>query len=74
MSETEKSASVWVNGNPHPLAGPTALLLVLEGLGLTARKGIAAAVNGEVIPRSSWAGRILSAGDQVLVIRATQGG
>ncbi len=74
MSATQQSESVWVNGSPQPLEGPTALLSVLERLGLAARKGIAAAVNGEVVPRPSWGGRILSAGDQVVVIRATQGG
>ena len=30
--------------------------------------------NGDVVPRSAWAGRVLAAGDRVLVIRATQGG
>ncbi|MQM24972.1 sulfur carrier protein ThiS [Glycomyces albidus] len=38
-----------------------------------ARRGIAAAVNGEVVPRSEW-DRPLTDGDAVEVLTATQGG
>ncbi|WP_245889012.1 sulfur carrier protein ThiS [Glycomyces artemisiae] len=38
-----------------------------------ARRGIAAAVNGEVVPRSEW-DRALADGDAVEVLTATQGG
>ena len=74
MSVEAALHQVWVNNAPHPLSGPTALAAVLEGLGIAGRKGIAAAVNGEVVPRSAWADRLLASGDRVLVIRATQGG
>jgi sulfur carrier protein len=36
--------------------------------------GVAAAVNGEVVPRSSWAGTVLRDGDRVEVVTAVQGG
>ena len=39
-----------------------------------ARKGIAVAVNLEVLPRSQWASTRLETGDRVDVIRAVQGG
>lgn len=38
-----------------------------------ARRGIAVAVNGEVVPRSEW-DRPLTDGDAVEVLTATQGG
>jgi len=38
-----------------------------------ARRGIAAAVNGEVVPRSEW-DQALADGDAVEVLTATQGG
>lgn len=38
-----------------------------------ARRGIAVAVNGEVVPRSEW-DRPLADGDAVEVLTATQGG
>ncbi|HEY1093532.1 MAG TPA: sulfur carrier protein ThiS [Glycomyces sp.] len=39
----------------------------------TARRGIAVALNGEVVPRSEW-DRPLTDGDAVEVLTATQGG
>ncbi|GAA2162990.1 MULTISPECIES: sulfur carrier protein ThiS [Glycomyces] len=39
----------------------------------TARRGIAVALNGEVVPRSEW-DRPLADGDAVEVLTATQGG
>jgi sulfur carrier protein len=36
--------------------------------------GIAAALNGEVVPRGSWAAAALSDGDRVEVVTAVQGG
>jgi sulfur carrier protein len=37
-------------------------------------RGVAVAVNGEVVPRSRWAQAALSAGDRVEVLTAAQGG
>jgi sulfur carrier protein len=37
-------------------------------------RGVAVAVNGEVVPRASWAQTALRAGDRVEVLTATQGG
>jgi sulfur carrier protein len=37
-------------------------------------RGIAVAVNGEVVPRTAWAGTPLRDGDRVEVLSATQGG
>ena len=39
-----------------------------------ARRGVAVAVNGEVVPRSAWPGARLSDGDRVEVLTAAQGG
>ncbi|WP_250028610.1 sulfur carrier protein ThiS [Paractinoplanes maris] len=39
-----------------------------------ARRGVAVAVNGEVVPRSTWDGRALTEGDSVEVLTAAQGG
>jgi len=40
----------------------------------SASTGIAAAVNGDVVPRGSWTATLLSDGDQVEVVTAVQGG
>ncbi|GAA0515328.1 thiamine biosynthesis protein ThiS [Paractinoplanes deccanensis] len=39
-----------------------------------ARRGVAVAVNGEVVPRSAWAAVPLAEGDAVEVLTAAQGG
>ena len=40
----------------------------------TARRGVAVAVNGEVVPRSAWPVAALRDGDRVEVLTAAQGG
>jgi sulfur carrier protein len=49
------------------VAGLVALLTV-------AKRGVAVAVNGEVVPRSQWAAVALRDGDRVEVLTAAQGG
>jgi sulfur carrier protein len=65
--------TVTVNGQPREVpAGTTLGELVAAVTGLAT--GVAAAVNGEVVPRSSWPGTQLQGGDQVEVVTAVQGG
>ena len=49
------------------VAGLVAQLTVAE-------RGVAVAVNGEVVPRSRWAAVALRDGDRVEVLTAAQGG
>ena len=67
------SVQVKLNGEPRTLPdGSTVTQAVAE---LTAApSGVAAAVNGEVVPRGSWAVTPLCRGDQVEVVTAVQGG
>ena len=74
MNAPSATFGIYLNDQPLALPAPAALLSVIEGLGLADRKGVAAAVNGEVVPRASWASRTLAEHDRVIVIRATQGG
>jgi sulfur carrier protein len=49
----------------------------VEGLvaGVTAaRRGVAVAVNGEVVPRSAWPEALLREGDKIEILTAAQGG
>ncbi|MGC4072236.1 MAG: sulfur carrier protein ThiS [Nibricoccus sp.] len=68
------SMTIFVNDQARPLASDTLLANLLGELGLAERKGIAAALNGAVVPRRDWQTRRLTAGDRVIVIQATQGG
>ncbi|WP_255353657.1 sulfur carrier protein ThiS [Pedobacter sp. R20-19] len=40
----------------------------------TPATGIAVAVNQTIIPKTSWEKQLLHPGDQVIIIKATQGG
>jgi len=66
--------TVFVNDQPRALAAGTALVDLLRELGLAERKGVAIAINDEVVPRSTWPVRPLVDGERILVIQATQGG
>jgi sulfur carrier protein len=74
VSPAPTAPAVFLNDQPLALEGPATLLSVLEGAGLAGRRGVAAAVNGEVVPRAAWRSRALAERDRVIVIRATQGG
>jgi sulfur carrier protein len=63
------TVQVKLNGEPCELpAGSTVAALT------KAASGVAAAVNGDVVPRGSWAATFLRDGDQVEVVTAVQGG
>jgi sulfur carrier protein len=73
MAETTK-ASIRVNGETEPLAATT-LAVLLEGKAIdTGQRGIAVALNGNVVPRPAWPQTVLHAGDSVEIVRARQGG
>ena len=62
-----------VNGETRELpAGFSVAMLV--GRLTPAVRGVAVAVNGEVVPRSAWDATALADGDQVEVLTAAQGG
>lgn len=39
-----------------------------------ANRGVAVAVEGEVVPRSEWSARLLAEGEAIEVVHAVQGG
>ena len=67
------SVQVKLNGEPHELSdGATMTEAVTQVTDLAS--GVAAAVNGDVVPRGSWAATPLRDGDQVEAVTAVQGG
>ncbi|TDO24464.1 sulfur carrier protein ThiS [Pedobacter duraquae] len=38
------------------------------------QSGIAVAINEVIIPKKSWSSELIKSNDQILIIRATQGG
>jgi sulfur carrier protein len=65
--------TVIVNGDPRELAPGTTLADLVTQL-VPSAKGIAAAVNGEVVPRRAWPDTRLADGTAVEVVTAVQGG
>ena len=62
-----------VNGEPREGAGRTVAEL-LEGLGVHTHRGVAVAVDAEVVPRGEWPARVVPDGARVEVLSAMQGG
>jgi sulfur carrier protein len=62
-----------LNGEARRLADGVTVGAVVDDLGL-GRRGVAVAINEEVIPRSSWDGTTLMAKDRVEILNAVQGG
>jgi sulfur carrier protein len=67
------SVQVRLNGEPRELPDGTTVAEAVAEL-TSAATGVAAAVNGDVVPRGSWTATPLSDGDQVEVVTAVQGG
>jgi sulfur carrier protein len=65
--------NVIVNGEPTELAPGATVDTVLVALELPDR-GVAVAVDAEVVPRGRWREHELSEGARVEVLRAIQGG
>lgn len=67
-----------INGDRREVAEGTTVESVVRDLTAPGKGeipgGIAVAVNGEVVRRTSWAGHVLDAGDRVDVLTAVQGG
>jgi sulfur carrier protein len=65
--------NVVVNGEVQALDGPVSVDGLIAALGVD-RRGLAVAVNGEVVPRSTWAGHGVADGDHVEILTIAQGG
>ena len=66
---------VSINGQPHELAAGTTLAMAIAGVrGASDGRGVAAALDGEVVPRSRWPDIQLSDGSRVELVVAVQGG
>jgi sulfur carrier protein len=65
---------IFVNGEPRERAGATVADLLAD-LGVeTSARGVAVAVDGEVIPRAEWDERRVNEGERVEALSAMQGG
>jgi sulfur carrier protein len=66
---------VVLNGTDHELQEPATVADAVRESGAPAEgRGVAVAVDGEVVPRGEWASATLAEGQRVEVLQAVQGG
>ena len=63
-----------LNGEPVELAEGASVAAAVDSLSAERTRGVAVAVDGEVVPRSEWDGTALRDGQRVEVLHAVQGG
>lgn len=62
-----------LNNNPVTISKETSLQQILEEYHISS-KGIAVAINNQIVSRGSWSDTFLKENDQLTIIKATQGG
>jgi len=64
-----------LNGEDSQVRAGDTVAVVLSGLGISRdTRGVAVAVDGEVVPRAAWESFVLSPDARVEVLTAMQGG
>jgi sulfur carrier protein len=64
---------VTVNGAARRVDEPASVAWLVDDLA-GGRRGVAVAINSEIVSRSAWESTVLAAGDRIEVLRAIQGG
>lgn len=69
-------STISVNGEALQVEETTSLPAILKEFGIdpASARGVAVAINDEVVRRTDWAGRVLQEGDRVEIVTARQGG
>ncbi|WP_222707246.1 sulfur carrier protein ThiS [Pontibacter qinzhouensis] len=65
---------IFINNQPEELQLPQTVSVVLDLLQLPHTRGIAIAVNNQIVPKIQWDAHQLQENDKLTVIKATQGG
>jgi sulfur carrier protein len=65
---------ITVNQQSYSVSDACSLQQMLTAVLQLQAKGIAIAVNQEIVSKSDWDTHLLKPGDQVTIIKATQGG
>lgn len=64
---------VKINGKSHEIAEKTTLKNLINNLGIS-DEGTAIALNDTVVSYHQWQDTVMSDGDTIVIIKATQGG
>ena len=63
-----------VNGENMQFQESISVFALLSQLQLLDKKGIAVAINEEILPKSKWETSFLKSADKIIIIHATAGG
>jgi sulfur carrier protein len=66
--------NIYVNSKLQEFHAPPNIIDALNSLNISSQKGIAIAINNNVVPKTEWETYVLQAEDKVTIIKATQGG
>ncbi len=66
--------NIIINNQSHDFQHGIKLADAIQTLDLKNHKGIAIAINNEVIPKQNWSSHELKDQDNIIIITATQGG
>ena len=66
--------TIYINNKEQELPTQARITDALESLNITTQKGIAVAINNNVVPRAEWNAYALQPEDKMTLIKATQGG
>ena len=67
--------TITVNGSPDDIAHGTTVAALLQTLDVPPEgRGVAVAIDAEVVPRGEWGSHVVADGAQVEVVTAVQGG
>ena len=65
---------ILLNNQPKDIASDSSVQQLLNEVVGEKQKGIAIAINDRVVPRTNWAQHTIQPKDNILIIKATQGG
>ncbi len=65
---------IYINDKSHAFEQTLSLAELLLQVNIDTQKGIAVALNNNVIPREKWDVQTVNDNDKLLIIKATQGG
>ena len=67
--------NITLNGRPETVADGVTISAIVESLhGGEAYRGVAVALNGEVVPKQAWVATSLTESDRIEILRAIGGG
>jgi sulfur carrier protein len=66
--------NVFINNQKREIENQKTLIQLLQDIQMDNARGIAIAINNEVVPKLTWEKHSLQENDRLTIIKATQGG